>query len=379
MATVEKYIRKLLFEHDCVIIPEFGGILTHHIGAHFDAVNSVFLPARKRLAFNEVLKIDDGLLNYYVAANEKMTREAAANLVRGYVDQLRQQLLEDGEVVMDSIGVFSSNSEGKLVFEPDYSQNYNGEWFGLQELSVRTVSIGSAVDEEMAMQIEPETTLLATGQDQHTSTFSRNWLNWAAAAVFIGAVTLLSAISSNSENTSLLSTLNPFETVGELEFVKYPTTTEVAPLTKSAEKTILIPDHLSTTSVTKLPLKKSPQFEEVVYIPTSERQNKGKALAVNSTTEASVKSDYSKGIAETVNVKGDYFLIAGSFSRNKNAQILKGELIQKGFAGSSVIHNGAGRLINVSAGTFDSMEKALQFKGKVDAATGAESWVLHKK
>ena len=62
MAPVDKYIRKLLFEFDCVIIPDFGGLLTNRVGVRYDESSQLFKPAGKRLAFNEILKIDDGLL-----------------------------------------------------------------------------------------------------------------------------------------------------------------------------------------------------------------------------------------------------------------------------------------------------------------------------
>jgi len=370
MVTVDKYIRKLLFEHDCVIIPEFGGLLTHHVGAHFDVANSVFLPARKRLAFNEVLKIDDGLLNYYVATNEKLPREEAANLVRGYVDTLRQQLSEGGSVTLDSIGVFSSNAEGKLVFEPDYTQNFNDSWYGLETQPVKQVDTQELPLENELETFESEVELVGSTEDSYqASTRSRSWLNWAAAAVFVGTITLLSTLSSSSENPSLLSTLNPFETVGDLRLYSQTQSSKATPVAPVVE-----------------PIKKQVPLEEVVYVPKNELAiaTAPKVASPNKIeTEAeqfvSKVPEVSHDVAKVNVERNHYFLIAGSFGRLKNARDLKNQLIRKGFSESNILEGESGRLIKVSAGSYVSMEMAMQNKNKVDEATGAESWVYHRR
>lgn len=376
MITVDKYIRKLLFEHDCVIIPEFGGLLTHHVGAHYDSVNSLFLPARRRLAFNEVLKIDDGLLTYYVAAHEKLSREEAAHQIRRYVDLLRQQLTDGGSVDMEAIGVFVANSEGKLVFEPDYSQNYTSECFGLYALPVREVNRASSGTDEETVLTDSEVEFVASGA---TTQSSRTWVNWAAAAVLVGAVTLLSTLSTSSENPSLLSTLNPFETVKEFSLESYTTNETYTPTL--VENTVIEVEPI----VKEVPKPKLAPVEVVAYVPKSERRT----LEVKEVSEPRhvVKKNQAPKVPVAVAKKevkpqtaeNRYFLIAGSFGRLKNANELKEQLVRKGFTESSVLENAGGKLVKVSAGSFASMEGAMSQKRKVDAATGDQCWVYHQK
>lgn len=377
MVTVDKYIRNLLFEHDCVIIPEFGGLLTHHVGAHYDATNCVFIPARKRLAFNEILKIDDGLLTYYVAAHEKLSREEAILVVKRYVDSLRQELLAGGTVQFESIGSFEMNTEGKLVFEPDYSQNYNNEWFGLQSLAVReVVRKESSYEDSDVNVLESEMEFVSSFEP---ITRRLNWLNWAAAAVFVGVVTLLGTLNSTSESPSLLSTLNPFETVRDFTFESYtpashPAIAEVTPAPKPA-----------SVVVTPAPVVKAAPVEKVAYIPKHEvleaenvKKSQLKITKENVNTSKAPPVVATKSI-QKVKSTNRYFLIAGSFGRIKNAADLKGQLINKGFTESSILESSAGNLIKVSAGSYASMESALMHKKKVDAVTGDESWVYHRK
>lgn len=371
MITVDKYIRKLLFEHDCVIIPEFGGLLTHHVAAHYDSVNSLFLPARRRLAFNEILKIDDGLLTYYVAAHEKLSREEAAHQIRRYVDLLRQQLNEGGSVNMEAIGVFATNSEGKLLFEPDYSQNYTSGCFGLYSLQVREVNREGLETEEKSVLIDSEVEMVDMGATLTTNSRPA-WYNWAAAAVFVGAVTLLSALSSTSENPSLLSTLNPFETVKDFSLDSY-TPAEVntpAPVVKIEEAPVIVKE---------VPKPKLALLEVVAYVPKREART-SEAKVVSETIRLTNKPQPAKvPMATPKETSNRYFLIAGSFGGVKNANVLKEQLIRKGFTESSVLENAGGKLVKVSAGSFASMESAMRQKSKVDAATGDECWVYHQK
>lgn len=376
MITVDKYIRKLLFEHDCVIIPEFGGLLTHHVAAHYDNVNYLFLPARRRLAFNEVLKIDDGLLTYYVAAHEKLSREEAAYQIRRYVDLLRQQLNEGGSVEMEAIGSFAANSEGKLVFEPDYTQNYTSECFGLYALPVREVIRTTSGNEEETVLTDTEVEYVAAGTPVQSG---RAWVNWAAAAVFMGAVTLLSTLSTSSDNPSLLSTLNPFETVKEFSLESYSANETYTPTL--AENSVVE----NETAVKEVPTPRPVPLEVVAYVPKSESRVvplKGISESVNveNTVEApKVPVAPAKKAVKSRNRENRYFLIAGSFGRLKNANELKEQLIRKGFTESTVIDNVRGKLVKVSAGSYATMEGAISQKRKVDAATGDQCWVYHQK
>lgn len=365
MITVDKYIRKLLFEHDCVIIPEFGGLLTHHVGAHYDATNCVFLPSRKRLAFNEVLKIDDGLLTYYVAAHEKLTREEAVVVVKRYVEEIRQDLQSGGTLEMESVGVFAMNAEGKLVFEPDYAQNYNKESFGMQSLAVREIvredvypgSDNHVLDSEMEFVSASE-----PAARRHT------WVNWAAAAVFVGFVALLSALNTTAESPSLLSTLNPFETVKDFTLDSY--TPKPTPL---PEPVILVPE------------TKPVPVEVVAYVPKNEilpEEDPKELIPVK--TEVKVESSVPIPVLPKESVKEvksnhRYYLIAGSFGKMRNARDLRGQLLKKGFNESTIMDEAGGSLVKVSAGSYATMEGAMRHKKTVDAVTGADSWVYHRR
>jgi hypothetical protein len=60
-------IESLLLEHDCVIIPNFGGFVINVQDFKFDEKEAIIYPRKKSIAFNERLKSDDGILAMHIA------------------------------------------------------------------------------------------------------------------------------------------------------------------------------------------------------------------------------------------------------------------------------------------------------------------------
>jgi len=355
MAPVDKYIRKLLFEFDCVIIPDFGGLLTHRVGVRYDESAQLFKPTGKRLAFNEILKIDDGLLAYYLAAGEQISREQATEQTRKFVASLRADLETQQSADIDKIGRFSTNYEGKLIFEPDYTQNYDQEWYGFQEFSAECSEcqpnwlrqdvndIEVLVDQEESIILSPNKRNVRWG--------------WAAAAVLICAVSAASYFYQPTDH-NLLSSLNPITAVRDL----YQPSAEVADSPQ---------EKFESSNV------------KVVYF----QEIKPEIIPALAEPEAVFEEDptmiaASPAVAEmpeVIEIEKDYFLIAGSFSGKKNAHRLKAQLRRLGFDDASVLEEKSGKWIKVSAGSYENHAEALQDKDKVDKLSQAESWVFHRK
>ena len=117
------YVSELLFENDCVIIPGFGGFVTHYAPARIHPVNHSFLPPSKNILFNSKLIRDDGLLIDHIAQKQNLNYSQAKSLVEDYKRELLGKL-SAGEVVrFKNIGNVQKDSLGKLLFSPDDSVN----------------------------------------------------------------------------------------------------------------------------------------------------------------------------------------------------------------------------------------------------------------
>ena len=132
---ITAFIRELLFSHDCVIVPGFGGFIGNYTPARIDKSSSTFYPPVKQITFNRNLNHNDGLLVGRISESAKMNYGDARNLVEEYVASVRKKLEKGEKVVFDNIGRFINNQEGNIQFEPDTSVNYHLDSFGLESFN----------------------------------------------------------------------------------------------------------------------------------------------------------------------------------------------------------------------------------------------------
>ena len=136
---LEKYIKELLFDHDCVVLPEFGGFITHYASASIHPLTHKFNPPARRVAFNEQLKLNDGLLITTLSVKEYITKEEAILFVKEFVDKVKFQLNRYNQFVIKDIGRFFYNKENRLEFEPESKVNFLDESFGFTELFFKPI------------------------------------------------------------------------------------------------------------------------------------------------------------------------------------------------------------------------------------------------
>ena len=74
---LDSHISYLLHEHDCVILPAFGGFVANYHSAKIDPVINLMHPPKKYIVFNKSLQNNDGLLVNDVAACEGISFKKA--------------------------------------------------------------------------------------------------------------------------------------------------------------------------------------------------------------------------------------------------------------------------------------------------------------
>jgi len=126
------YIKELLFGHDCVIVPDFGGFIGNYITARLDKSTSDFFPPIKQISFNKNLNTNDGLLIGKISEANGIDFNEARTIVAKYVTELHKKLSNGETVVFEHIGTFVNNHEGNVQFEPDSKVNYCLNSFGLE-------------------------------------------------------------------------------------------------------------------------------------------------------------------------------------------------------------------------------------------------------
>jgi nucleoid DNA-binding protein len=128
---ITAFIRELLFSHDCVIIPGFGGFIGNYTPARIDKSDNTFHPPVKQISFNRNLNHNDGLLIGRVSESAGLNYADARNIVEEFARDLSARLAKCEKIVFDHIGSFVNNHEGNVQFEPDREANYHLNSYGL--------------------------------------------------------------------------------------------------------------------------------------------------------------------------------------------------------------------------------------------------------
>ena len=130
--SISKHINELLYNHNCVIVPGFGAFLTKNIAASRN--NDVFSPPKKTIAFNGMLKENDGLLANRISATDGISYKAALKKIKKDVKTLASSL-NVGEVEIDNIGTLRLNDEKKIQFQPNQNVNFDSRSYGLESFT----------------------------------------------------------------------------------------------------------------------------------------------------------------------------------------------------------------------------------------------------
>lgn len=363
MASVKDYLKKLLYQYDCVVVPELGAFLTHYQPATFTETEGLYLPPRKRVAFNEALRLDDGILANYIMLHEPFTRDGAQRHISTFVSELREQVLETGRFEIDGIGAFTRNTEGRLQFDPSLRHNFFGEAYGMSAIPaqrlvadpIQAVVVSTPSQTGLGpVLVEEETTYLPSVRQ------SQPYWRLAAAALLVGSIGLVSYFSVIKPGQPLQSSLDPsnlfripnvaFERPADKEV------TTTSPLHKVAP--IATPTPEAKPAVTPAPAVTDPP----VASPIPDARP---ALTTTSVT-----------VAKPVRTEPYFTVIAGSFSSKRNALRLKRQLRKAGYEDAFVIApNQKGQLYKVAAaGSADRME-AIANVASISKLAGTTAWI----
>jgi nucleoid DNA-binding protein len=133
-------IRGLLFRHDCVVIPGFGGFICNYVPASIDKATGMFYPPARRVSFNRNLTNNDGLLIGDISSREGVGYGEARGIVEQFVSGIKKRLSKGEVIPFELIGTFRTNHEGSIQFEPDSEANYNAGSYGMESFRFEPVA-----------------------------------------------------------------------------------------------------------------------------------------------------------------------------------------------------------------------------------------------
>ena len=146
-------LKELLTEYECVIIPDFGALLTRYTPSSVDTNSSLFSPPKKEVSFNSLLFKNDGILTNFYAKKYNLNYENALKNLNLQVDFIKERI-KSVPVIIDGVGEFSSDKEGKIIFSPYNNFNFELNSFGLEPFKIDTLNLVNSTNNSNFINME---------------------------------------------------------------------------------------------------------------------------------------------------------------------------------------------------------------------------------
>jgi hypothetical protein len=178
-----KYIKELLLEHDCVILPGLGGFVANYRPASFDPVKNTASPPSKHILFNQNLIHNDGLLYGHVSARTgygyKDVQEMALSYIEGIAARIGEGLKHD----IEGLGYFFRNTENQVQFSEEQGTNFLLESYGLPFIQYHEIEVTPKPESYRALSTEAD----PAGRQKRI----RQLIYGAAAACILAAIIII--------------------------------------------------------------------------------------------------------------------------------------------------------------------------------------------
>lgn len=359
MKKLDKHIEELLHNHDCVILPSFGGFITSKMPAFYNKFTSVFHPAKKKILFNKHLVFNDGLLATQVAEKKSMSVEEANQLLIQFKDDCFLRLNEEGRVVIEKVGVLFFDKEKNIQFQQS-STNFLKESFGLSALSLDKVKAAAvkpaakfvAIVRKEEVKVDRKAIAVTKPVKQGSKNRRAVLLPLLLIPLIMGGLFIGNQQGVIGENKINISSFNPFYSVNVEEYI--PRNGEFFLIENSA----LTEENIVNETVCV--------ENEILLIDKVEKQTKMIPATIDSTLN----------VVNKVPQELKYHVIAGCFSIKENADNLVNSWIDKG--NQSSIADIKGSLYRVAIQSFVTKKEARSFLKEIKKTYENSLWILKK-
>ncbi|MCX6181073.1 MAG: SPOR domain-containing protein [Bacteroidetes bacterium] len=337
---ISSVIADLLYEHNCVIIPGFGGLVGNRAPAQLDENKNTFYPPYKKLVFNSHLLMNDGLLSAALSKKENISFDESTKMLDAVVKNWQSALKGGKEINVHQVGKFKKAKDKSIAFHQDFSVNYLPEAFGMQAIHVAATQ-RNTIKEKISRQIIDSTIPSAKS--------NKAILKIAAAiAVPIAASALFLAINLPGKNSAELN-WNPF-------LWNFGTSEVIKPLIKpDVTITIVRPEDFFSR-------------EELLKIYAD------KLNAPNQELSTSVVKDDLPKQNTSYTASSQFHVIAGCFADENNATTFTEELKAAGFD-AHIVGKTPGGLTRVAYGTYSNKLDALKGLANARLKHSASAWM----
>jgi len=320
---IKSYINDLLYQYECVTIPEFGSFLTRKIPAKI-SFDGTFTPPKKEVSFNSLLKTNDGILAKHIAQKTNSNYESILKLINKktikWIEKLKVESLN-----FPGIGEMKLNNHGKIEFLPSNEINFYKNSFGLYTFKKNPlVNISYNKKHDQIMENSNNDDLLFTPESKNKKR-KMQYIKYSAIGLLI--IVLIGSIYFFSDNYFSNQKLKEIEI---------------------AQKKIKSNVQKATFDIGKL-----------------------------SKVELNVNSNNSNKVSNLSSNEKYFSVIAGSFRSINNAENKLNSLIKEGYKAEMAKKSSEG-FHRVAYGRFISKKKAINLLIFVKYTLQEEAWFLEE-
>ncbi len=335
---LHEHISRLLYDHECVIIPGLGAFLTRYHAAEVNHATHMMRPPSRRVYFNSSIRENDGLLAKSVSYLEQINYQDALDQITRSVKEW-QVILNDGKKVnLAGIGRLYKDDASRLQFNPSLEINYSPASYGLAIFRSPAIQRQAEIRKTINKAIEKHVI------NEHPETNTKKVAGWVSWAAVLGPVILASAIGyayfttapQPLENMSGFSIMNFSRSIRE---------TPEPPMSYEAEEP-------------------ASEVEEIAETRPAENA----ASAITEDEPAKEPVDYN-----TPAKTGHYHIVVGSFKDAHNANTYITQLKSQGY--NAYLAEGDNSYSRVAIGNFASEASARNALDGIKQNVHPNSWI----
>ncbi|MCC6684038.1 MAG: SPOR domain-containing protein [Bacteroidia bacterium] len=384
---ISTFIRELLYDYDCVIIPGFGGLVGQPQAATVNPVSKQLFPPSKKIAFNQNLQHNDGLLTSYISRKKSCSYAEALLAANRFTQEIQKLLQANQNIVIDGVGSFRIDAAEKLIFSPEKTDTFLYESFGLKPVAAIPIAVAAEKENKAPKIIERADTVAPLLITEPTKPVVAETPAEKAEKVRkkkLGAPFIIasSVVVLFSFFTMFLASYNiqlPFLQNDSSQTSSFANTTYVhtKPVTEvKTEPKATLTEEQTQTQETVNETQTEQNAAETTATPENEpiktTEAKKDVTTPAETTSGQLPLTREEDLAE------GYYVIAGAFYYEKNAIKMLDKLKSNGYTEAMFAGKTAEtQLLRVAYLRVDSRMEAERELNKIRGEKNQDAWVLH--
>jgi cell division protein FtsN/nucleoid DNA-binding protein len=328
---IGKYIRMLLEERKRVILPGFGNLEVVIPEGTQALSGDRFNPPGSTVKFDAGFSKDDGLLADTFAAGEALDGEEAAQRVLELVDAIKFALDKGETYAIPETGTFSRDADGKVRFQADQDWVLEPDQYGLESMDLLELEELPAEDEQKTRSESASGTKVTTLAPPRPKPKAKRWrVIWAVAALLIVVLVVL----------------------------------------------LLVPTRESGQGERRKLFQKKADREQVEQdVPVTDSIPAGTEAKPAGTETGEAESEPETTPEAPPETPRNFYIIAGSFQKLKNASDMQDQLNRRGYQAEVMITEN--RMYRVSVASYATKEEAEKALQQIKSEPGLQSsWLL---